>query len=150
ALAQQNFAPAALALMLTPIIITGGIDLSVGSIAVLVSVVVGALWQDAHWPIGWALAAGVLTGLLAGVINGAFITLGVLPLVATWATRELFRGLAFGLSGDTPVSRFPAELGEFWRTPILGLPIALYGILVLFALIYLLVHHTWLGRMIFA
>src|SRR5262249_13935468 len=60
ALAEQYFAPAALALALTPIILTGGIDLSVGSVSVLVSVVIGALWQGAGWPIEWAIAGGIL------------------------------------------------------------------------------------------
>jgi rhamnose transport system permease protein len=150
AVLQQAFAPAVLALALTPIILTGGIDLSVGSAAVLTSVAVGALWQLAGWPIEWALAGGVLVGLLAGLVNGFLVTLGVLPLVATLATRELYRGLAFTLSGDAPVTRFPAALGEAWRTPVAGLPLPLWGIAVVFGLTYVAVHHTWVGRMLYA
>src|SRR5262249_26330918 len=73
-LPRQYFAPAMLALALTPIILTGGIDLSVGSTAVLAGVVIGALWRDLGWPIAGALAAGVGAGLLAGLANGLFIT----------------------------------------------------------------------------
>ncbi len=149
-LPRQYFAPAVLALVLTPVILTGGIDLSVGSTTVLVSVVIGALWRDQGWPIVGALAAGVIVGLLAGLANGLFITLGVMPLVATLATRELYRGLAFSLSGDNPVNRFPPELGQWWRAEWLGLPLPLYGIAGLFVLIYFVVHHTWLGRMTYA
>src|SRR5262245_22040698 len=94
ALSRHFFAPAALALALTPIILTGGIDLSVGSVTVFTSVVIGALWQGLGWPLAWALAGGVMAGLLAGAANGLLVTAGVLPLVATLATRELFRGLA--------------------------------------------------------
>lgn len=149
-LPHQYFAPAVLALALTPIILTGGIDLSVGSTAVLVSVVVGALWRDAGWPIGAALAAGVAAGALAGLANALFVTLGVLPLVATLATRELYRGLALSLSGDNPVNRFPPELGRVWRDEWLGLPVPLYAIAALFAVTYVAVHHTWVGRMTYA
>src|ERR1700676_458229 len=60
ALTSQYFAPAALALALTPIILTGGIDLSIGSTTVLASVVVGVLWRDLGLPIETALVGGVL------------------------------------------------------------------------------------------
>jgi ribose/xylose/arabinose/galactoside ABC-type transport system permease subunit len=149
-LARQYFAPAMLALALTPIILTGGIDLSVGSVTVFTSVVIGALWRDLGWPIEWALAGGALAGLLAGLGNGLLVTVGVLPLVATLATRELFRGLAWTLSGTTPVNRFPPELGGWWGASLLHVPLPLLVIVGLFVLTYLVVHHTWVGRMLFA
>jgi ribose/xylose/arabinose/galactoside ABC-type transport system permease subunit len=149
-LSQQYFAPAVLALALMPVILTGGIDLSVGSVSVLVSVVIGALWQGAGWPIEWALAGGILVGLAAGVLNGVLVTLGVMPLVATLATRELHRGLASTLSGDTPVTRFPSELLDWWRLRLGGVPLTLLVIGLVFVLTYLVVHHTWVGRMLYA
>jgi ribose/xylose/arabinose/galactoside ABC-type transport system permease subunit len=149
-LAPQYFAPAALALALTPIILTGGIDLSVGSATVLSSVVVGVLWRDLGLPIGLALVGGVLAGVLAGLGNGLLVTAGVLPLVATLATRELYRGLAWALSGDDPVSRFPPGLGAFWSAPVLGLPVSLWALAGLSLVCYLVVHHTWPGRLLFA
>lgn len=149
-LAPQYFAPAAMALVLTPIILTGGIDLSVGSMTVLASVVIGVLWRDMGLPIGVALAGGVLAGALAGLGNGLLVTAGVLPLVATLATRELYRGLAWTLSGDNPVSRFPPELAVFWNTRLVGLPVSLWALAVLWLVCYLVVHHTWAGRMLFA
>jgi ribose/xylose/arabinose/galactoside ABC-type transport system permease subunit len=150
ALSHQYFATAALALALTPIVITGGIDLSVGSAAVLTSVVIGTLAQDAGWPIEWAVLGGLVAGLLAGLANGALVVLGVLPLVATLATRELFRGLAFTLIGDKLAGSLPPAVGETWRRPLLGLPLPLYGIGLLFVLTYGAVHHTWVGRMLYA
>ena len=150
ALSQQFFPAAVLALALTPIILTGGIDLSVGSVTVFCSVVIGALWHGLGWPIGWAIAGGILAGLAIGLFNGVLVTVGVWPLVATLATRELFRGLAQTLSGDNPVTRFPPALGEFWRSRWLGLPPSLGVFGLLLVLTYLVVHHTWLGRMIFA
>jgi ribose/xylose/arabinose/galactoside ABC-type transport system permease subunit len=151
-LGRDSFPVAALALALTPIILTGGIDLSVGSVTVLSSVVIGCLWRDLGWPPAWAFAGGVLAGLLAGVGNAALVTVGVVPLVATLATRELFRGLAFTLSGDTPVSlgAAGAPLFKLWEASPLGLPLPLYAVLILFALTWLAVHHTWVGRMVYA
>jgi ribose/xylose/arabinose/galactoside ABC-type transport system permease subunit len=149
-LGDQYFAMAALALALTPIMLTGGIDLSVGSVTVFASVVIGALWRDAGWPIEWAVTAGILAGLLAGLGNGGMVIVGVPSLVATLATRELFRGMALAISGDRPVNRFPAGLGEFWRSSVLWVPIPLIGLTALFVFSYLMIHHTWMGRMIFA
>jgi ribose transport system permease protein len=149
-LAGQYFSVAALALALTPIMLTGGIDLSVGSVTVFTSVVIGAFWRDAGWPIEWAILAGVLSGLLAGLGNGGMVVAGVPSLVATLATRELFRGLALALSGDSPVNRFPPQLREFWRASLLWLPVPLIALIVLFLIIYLLIHHTWIGRLVFA
>jgi ribose/xylose/arabinose/galactoside ABC-type transport system permease subunit len=149
-LAPQFFAIAALAIALTPIVLTGGIDLSVGSTAVLSSVLVGVVFRDLGAPIGVALIAGVLGGLCCGLFNGLLVNLGVLPLVATLATRELFRGLALALSGDNPVTQFPPELNALWVRPLLGLPVSLWGLIVLWLIAYAVVHHTWPGRMLLA
>lgn len=149
-LTRDYFAAAALALALTPIILTGGIDLSVGSVAVFASVVVGFLWRDLGWPIGAAVAGGAVAGLVAGVGNGVLVAVGVLPLVATLATRELFRGLALTLAGTTPVSVFPPLLGSLWYANPWGIPSPVLVLAPLFLLTYLLVHHTWIGRMTFA
>jgi rhamnose transport system permease protein len=88
--------------------------------------------------------------MLAGFLNGALVTVGVMPLVATLATRELFRGLAFTLSGDTPVTLFPRVLRWIWRTPFLGVPLSVYLLSFLALSTYVAVHHTRFGRMLFA
>jgi ribose/xylose/arabinose/galactoside ABC-type transport system permease subunit len=147
---KQYFAAAALALALTPIMLTGGIDLSVGSLTVFASVLIGFLWQDLHWPIACAVAGGVLAGGLIGLGNGALINAGVMPLVATLATRELFRGLALTLSGSQPISGFPPEMAATWQQTLLGVPLPLLLLVLLFLLTYVVVHHTWMGRMVFA
>jgi ribose/xylose/arabinose/galactoside ABC-type transport system permease subunit len=73
-----------------------------------------------------------------------------MPLVATLATRELFRGLAWTLSGDTPVNRFPSVLGDVWGFGVLGIPLPLLVFGFILMLTYLVVHHTWPGRMLYA
>jgi rhamnose transport system permease protein len=90
---------ALLALPMTLIIITGGIDLSVGSTMALASVTLGLLNKLAGVPIWPAAAAAVVVAVLCGLLNGFFITrIRVHPLIVTLATYSAFRGLAEGLS----------------------------------------------------
>src|SRR5215210_3845476 len=73
-----------LALALTPIIITGGIDLSVGSMMGLAAVVMGALWRDAGLPMPLAILLTLIVGLFGGALNAAIITkLKFPPLIVT-------------------------------------------------------------------
>src|SRR6185436_4505335 len=99
-----------LALVMTPIIITGGIDLSVGSMMGLSAVIFGALWRDAGLPIPLAIAITLIVGLLGGALNAAAITkLKAPPLIVTLGTFSLFRGIAEGLTrGIENYSGFPA------------------------------------------
>ncbi|MCI0460920.1 MAG: ABC transporter permease, partial [Gemmataceae bacterium] len=148
---SRNWAQVALlAIGLTPIIITGGIDLSVGSVVGLSAVVAGFLWRDLGCPLEVALAGSVLAGLAAGVTNGALVLAGISPLVVTLATLAVFRGLAYGLSGARSVDNFPSVLRQWWDGSFLGLPQPLWLVLITFALGYLFLHHTWMGRMVFA
>ena len=88
-----------LALIMTPIIITGGIDLSVGSMMGLSAVVMGGLWRDAGVSMPVAIAITLVVGLLGGALNAAMITkLKAPPLIVTLGTFSLFRGIAEGMT----------------------------------------------------
>src|SRR5438128_2933596 len=88
-----------LSLVLTPIIITAGIDLSVGSMMGLAAVVLGSLWRDAHLPIILAAAITLLVGIAGGGLNALMIArLRFPPLIVTLGTFSLFRGIAEGLT----------------------------------------------------
>ncbi len=139
-----------LALVLTPIILTGGIDLSVGSLIALCGVVLGILWHDFHWPIQAAAAAGVLVGLAGGMFNATLVLLGVAPLVTTLATMALFAGLAMALSGGNRVSGLPESFCSVGQGAWLGIPSQLWllGLAALVAAV--VVHHTRWGRYLFA
>ena len=87
------------ALVMTFVIVTGGIDLSVGSILGLVAILLGVFWQNIGLPLPVAMVLGVVAGGIAGFVNGLIITrFGVPPLIATLATLALYRGLAEGIS----------------------------------------------------
>src|SRR5262249_26399928 len=96
----------ALAAVMTAIILTGGIDLSVGSMMALASVVFGQLWQRG-WPTELCAAAAIVVGFAAGAANGGLVTLGIAPLVATLATMSLYAGLAMALSQGQRVAGLP-------------------------------------------
>src|SRR5579885_306365 len=98
-----------LALALTPVIITGGIDLSVGSLMGLSAVLFGKMWRAAGLPIGMAAAATLVLGALAGGLNAFLITrLRLPPLIVTLGSFSLFRGLAAGITaGVDNFTAFP-------------------------------------------
>ncbi|MBI3860279.1 MAG: substrate-binding domain-containing protein, partial [Planctomycetia bacterium] len=138
-----------LALALTPVIITGGIDLSVGSLLGLCAVILGKLWRDAGWPIGAAAAAAVCAGGIGGALNALVITrLKVPPLVVTLGSYSLFRGLAEGMTGGVDnFTRFPPEflyLGQGYWFDFLPAQLPLFALWI--AGLWVLVHATTLGR----
>src|SRR5205085_650832 len=89
-----------LALALTPVILTGGIDLSCGALLGLSAVVFGAIWRDAGHSLPVAIGAALGVGLLGGAINAWMVAgFGRPALIVTLGTASLFRGLAEGLTG---------------------------------------------------
>ena len=100
-----------LALAMTPIIITGGIDLSVGSMMGLSAVVLGMLWRDVGLPLPVAIALTIAVGALGGGLNALMIARFTFPaLIVTLGTFSLFRGVAEGLTrGIENYSGFPAS-----------------------------------------
>ncbi|MEO6526430.1 MAG: substrate-binding domain-containing protein [Gemmatimonadaceae bacterium] len=89
-----------LALALTPIIVTGGIDLSVGSMMGLAAVVLGYLWREVGLPMPMAVLLTLLLGLAGGALNAVLISrLKFPPLIVTLGTLSLFRGIAEGVTG---------------------------------------------------
>src|SRR6266496_3306793 len=142
-----------LALVLTPIIITGGIDLSVGSMMGLSAVVLGSLWRDAHWPMPVAVAATLMLGALGGALNALMIArLNFPPLIVTLGTFSLFRGIAEGLTrGIDNYSGFTSSFLFLGQGYIGGLiPVQLFVLLVAIAGWTWWLHRTTFGRSLYA
>ena len=97
------------AVVMTAIIITGGIDLSVGSMVALCSVCIGVLWEDGQLSIQMASVCAVAIGLVAGLLNGLLVVVGLSPLIVTLATMAFYSGLALALSNAEPIG-FTNEL----------------------------------------
>jgi rhamnose transport system permease protein len=157
-LSQSRYwvAPGMLAIPMTFVIATAGIDLSVGSIVGMCGIVLGILYRDYHWPIAGAAAAAVLSGTAAGALNGGVSSLlRIPPLVVTLATMTLFRGVAFGLSKADAVSTFPpfiTWLGSgvlftfYFRGDPVAVPATLLGLAVVGVVGILLLRYSWVGR----
>lgn len=138
-----------LALALTPIIITGGIDLSVGSMMGLAAVVCGALWRDYDVPIAASCAAALLVGAAGGALNATLIArLKLPPLIVTLGTYSLFRGLAEGLTrGIDNYSNFPASFLFLGQGYLGGLvPVQAIALACAAVVYFLLLHRTVIGR----
>jgi rhamnose transport system permease protein len=139
------------ALPMTFIIITGGIDLSVGSIMGLCAIVLGVAWQNLGLPLEAAIALALLTGALAGAINGWFITrIGVPPLIMTLATLALYRGLAEGISQARSVRGYPEWFFRLGQGEVLGVPTQLWILLVAIVVSAVVLAYTALGRSLYA
>jgi rhamnose transport system permease protein len=139
-----------LACGMTAIVLTGGIDLSVGSTIALGSVVLGLLWKQYGWPIELAAAAAVGVGLLAGAFNGTLIQLGIAPLVATLATMATYSGLALALSGGQRIAGLPEGFAWLGQGSAWGFPTQLWLFLLTWVLFAVFILHTRFGRYLYA
>jgi len=142
-----------LALAMTPIMITGGIDLSVGSIMGLSAVVFGVLWRDGGWPIAAAAGAALLLGCLAGLLNAVLITkLNLPPLIVTLGSLSLFRGIAEGITkGAENYSGFPAGFLRLGQGYIGGVvPVQFSFLLAAIGAYWVLLHRSAIGRTLYA
>src|SRR5216683_4940549 len=142
-----------LALALTPIIITGGIDLSVGSMMGLAAVVLGGLWRDMHLPMALAVAITLMVGTLGGVLNATLIArLNFPPLIVTLGTFSLFRGIAEGLTrGIENYSGFSPQFLFLGQGYVGGLiPTQLFILIVAIVACAWWLHRTTFGRSLYA
>jgi rhamnose transport system permease protein len=137
-----------LALVMTPIILTGGIDVSVGSLLGLCAILFGKLWRDAGMPIPVAIACTLCLGTLAGGLNALLITWFRLPaLIVTLGTYSLFRGLAEAIThGVDTFTNFPASFLFLGQERFLGMPAQAPIFFAAAICIWLLVHRTTFGR----
>jgi len=135
---------------MTFVIISGGIDLSVGSMVALASVWMTTLATQQYGPFVMVICA-LAVGLGAGLINGVLISYGkVVPFIATLAMYASARGLAERLSGrQTQVVREQGYL-DFFRGDFLGIPVLIWMLAVVFAIGWVVLNRTTFGRRTFA
>jgi rhamnose transport system permease protein len=138
-----------LAMAMTPIILTGGIDLSVGSLLGLCAIMFGKLWRDAGMPPFAAAVSTLVIGAAAGGLNALLITrLNLPPLIVTLGSFSLFRGLAEAITrGVENFTTFPRTflfLGQGYLFG--GIPTQVPILAAVAVLFWLLVHRTTFGR----
>ena len=139
------------ALAMTFVIVTGGIDLSVGSILGLTAILLGVFWKNVGLPLPLAMALAIACGTLAGLGNGLIITrFKVPPLIATLATLALYRGLAEGISEARSVRGYPEWFFFFGQGEVLGVPFQLWLLILCTVIAAVILGLTPFGRATYA
>jgi len=135
---------------MTMIILSGGIDLSVGSTVALTSVTVAALLKFQGWPAFPAACGAVLAGGLCGLLNGVLVTqLRVVPFIVTLGTMLIFRGAAKGLADERTVIPGASMLDSLLDVGSV-LPSGVWLLAILAAVVALLLRYTRFGRHLYA
>ncbi len=152
-IARLNVELGLLAVALTPILITGGIDLSVGAMMGLAAVSFGAAWQDFHLPLAAAAVVAIVVGAAGGGLNAFLIArLGLPPLIVTLGTFALFRGIAEGLTeAAVSYTGFPAAFLHFGQGYLWGvIPVQLPLFVAVILAYAVLLHRSVYGRSFYA
>ncbi|MCR6111730.1 ribose ABC transporter permease [Bacillus sp. A301a_S52] len=144
---------ALIAFGMTFVILTGGIDLSVGSMLALSGAVTATLMASGVDPV-LAMLIGLLTGVVLGAVNGFIIAKGkVAPFIATLATMTIYRGLTLVFTDGRPVSGLGGDNGMFellGRGYLFGVPVPAVTMLISFLVLYLILKKTTFGRRVYA
>ena len=150
-----SVAPVALiGIGMTAVIVTAGIDVSVGSQVAVVIVVVAKLVRDAGVPLLPALAVALVLGGALGLVNGLLVSLGrIHPIIVTFGTLNLYRFLSLQVFGNEQVSGVPgtfAVLGGGGAGQLAGIPTAFLLAVVLGALMWCYMRYLPTGRHLYA
>ena len=148
--ATQTAVIAIIAIGQTYVLITGGIDLSIGSNMALSGMVAG-LFMRANLPVPYAIIAGLLTGVCSGAVSGILVALGKLPpFIATLGTMTVARGIAFTLTQAIPIANLPRSFTIFGTGRSFGIPNPVIITVLLFLIFGFILAKTKLGRHIYA
>ena len=151
-LLRQSSVNGLIAFGMTCVILTGGIDLSVGSVLALSTALCAGMIARGV-PVGAAMAAALIIGTAFGVVSGILVTKGRLqPFIATLITMTVFRGITMIYMDGRPIS----NLGDsFWlkfvgKGNLFGIPFPVIIFLTVFALLFFVLERTTFGRRIYA
>jgi ribose transport system permease protein len=133
------------------VILTGGIDLSVGAVMALVGTVTAGLIVNSGLPAGVALPAALVLGLAIGLANGFLVAWGRMPaIIVTLATMGMARGLALIYSGGYPISGLPSWISWFGVGRVGMVPVPVIIMVAIYAVAWVLLQRTAFGRHVYA
>jgi len=136
---------------MTFVILTGGIDLSVGAVMALIGTLSAGLMVNTGLSPAIALPAGLFIGLGIGIFNGALVAWGKMPaIIVTLATMGMARGLGLIYSGGYPVSGIPSWISWFGVGRIGVVPVPVVIMVVIYAIAWVLLQRTAFGRHVYA
>ena len=139
-----------LALPMTLIIMTEGLDLSMGAVLTLANVVLATIAVKTGG-VGWALLGGLGVGLAFGLVNGLLVAkLAIPPFVATLGTLGAAQGLALVVTDGQSVVGIPAAVQAFYSGTVAGVPAPLWIAAAAYAVFHTLLYHTRFGAAVFA
>lgn len=132
-------------------IVSGGIDISVGSTVGLAGVIMAKSLVELNLPIFLGIIIGLAVGTFVGLINGLLVAKrNIPPFVATLGTMGAVRGLTYVLTNAYPVSGLPKGIDFIGRGYVGPIPVPIIIMLVVYVLAYIVAEHTRVGRFIFA
>ncbi|SDJ15945.1 ABC transporter permease [Aliiruegeria lutimaris] len=140
-----------LAVGMTFVILTGGIDLSVGAVMAFSGTVCAGLIVNMGMPGSVGLAGGLLVGLGLGVFNGILVAWGRMPaIIVTLATMGIARGLGLIYSGGYPISGLPSWIAWFGIGRIGIIPVPVIAMFLIYGLAWVLLERTAFGRHVYS
>jgi len=146
---EQTSINAIVAVGMTFVIISGGIDLSVGSLVALSGVVLASTLKSG-WPVPLAMAAGLGVGAATGLINGLVIAFGRLPpFIMTLGMMSVARGAALLMTDGRPISGFDAGFRSIATGRVLGVPAPIVLTLAIYAVAHFVLSRTRFGRYVY-
>jgi len=142
---------AILAIGVTYVILTGGIDLSLGSVVAVTGVLAATLAHPDAYPLIVPVAAGILGGVVIGVLNGLVITrFRVAPFIVTLGMMTMARGAALILSKGRPVSNLSPSFNFIGNGSLLGIPVPVLILAGVFVISHFVLRQTVFGRYVYA
>ena len=149
---RQTSINGVLAIGMTFVILTKGIDLSVGSLLAVAGMVTGSLVTGDNPSSPWlAVAAGLLTGTVLGCVNGAIVArLSVAPFVVTLGMLSVARGLTFIYNDGMPIANLSPQFRFLGQGMVGGLPVPVLVLALTFAVFWFLLNYTTFGRYVYA
>jgi ribose transport system permease protein len=148
-LLDQSVVVGIVALGMTVVILTGGIDLSVGSVAGLTGIILGLSMREVPFPV--AIAIAVTCGALIGTFSGTLVSVfGLAPFVVTLGMMSICRSLAYVTSGQQSISNLPPGLSKLVYGSVFGIPANVFILLSVYAIAWAYLNYTKGGRTIYA
>ncbi len=148
--ARQASLSLIIAVGMTFVILTGGIDLSVGSTVALVSILTGEFMVNLQLPVVLAAALALVCGLLVGLVNGVLVGTTPIPaFVVTLGMLAVARGLALGITQGQSISGMPSDFLVLGQGSLAGIPIPVWIAAVVAVLAHLVLSRTRFGRNVY-
>lgn len=158
---KGNVVLAIMAIGMLPVILTGGIDVSVGSMVAAITIIVGNFLMKGSDNILLAFVVGCLSGAFLGLINGLLIAkLKIPPIVATLGMMSIISGISLYYTNGNWITGLPKNFIDFGRTTLgsfyqqgdemIGLPVQLVFLVLVAVLSWFILRHTLVGRGIYA